>query len=146
VRSADDFSSLLLLSTSSNQPLITLWTASWCPSCRFISPLLTQLIEAERAGESAADASSFGSPTSVAFAEVELDSPDIGEVAGRYAITSIPLLLAFSRGEAQVETRVGDVRKLKDAGFLREWIQREARRGGKGGAGGSLLGGLFGGR
>ena len=75
---------------------------------------------------------------------MQLDSPDIGEVADRYRITSVPLLLAFSRGEPQMETRVEGVERLGDGRFLREWIEREGRRGGGGGAGGSLFGGLFG--
>lgn len=82
----------------------------------------------------------------MAFAEIELDSPDIGEVAGRFVVTSVPTLVSFSAGEMQGATRVTDVAKLKDARFLREWIEAESRRGGGGGAGGSksIFGGLFG--
>ena len=75
---------------------------------------------------------------------MDLDSPDIGDVADRYRITSVPLLLAFSRGEPQMGTRVEGVERIRDGEFLREWIEREARRGGGGGAGGSLFGGLYG--
>ena len=69
----------------------------------------------------------------VSFAEVEFDSPTIGEVAGRYAITSMPTLLAFSRQEAQMETRLTDVNEMRDREFLRLWITQEAMRGGVGG-------------
>jgi len=82
------------------------------------------------------------------FAEVELDAPDIGEVAGRYMVTSIPMLLAMSRREPQMETRVTDVNQMKSRKFMEEWLETEAARGGAGGAGGSLfgnLGKLFGG-
>jgi hypothetical protein len=58
-------------------------------------------------------------------------------------INSIPTLLAFSRQEAQLETRVTSVEKLKDRDFLLDWLRTEARRGGAGGAGGSLFGSLF---
>lgn len=79
----------------------------------------------------------------VSFVEVEMDSPDLGGLAGigmRYGIRSIPTLLAFDRQEAQVETKVERLAELKDRRFLVEWIEREARRHGKGGAGGSLFG------
>lgn len=64
-----------------------------------------------------------------------------------YMITSVPTLLSFDAGEAQVETKVADGNKLKDRNFLEEWIRSEARRhGGRGGGGGggSIFGGLFG--
>lgn len=140
MRSASDLDTLVLLSSSSRRALITLWTASWCSSCRAVAPLLRNLIEDERAGEHGEQ--------SVNFAEVELDSPDVAGagVASRYMITSVPFLVSFSRGEMQLDTRVTDVGKMKDARFLKEWIEREARRGGEGGAGGSLFGGWFGGK
>ena len=62
-------------------------------------------------------------------------------------ITSLPTLMAFSRQEAQLETRTSSVNEMKDWEFLARWIEREARRGGDGGAGGGpsgWLGGLFG--
>lgn len=61
-------------------------------------------------------------------------------------ITSIPTLMAFSRGEAQIETRLMDVREMRDEAFLKLWIEDEAGRGGRGGRGGGMgvLGGLFG--
>lgn len=82
----------------------------------------------------------------VGFAEVEFDSPTLGEVAGRYMITSIPTLLAFSRQGAQLQTRLTSVEEMKDKDFLRLWIEDEAMRGGNGGKGGGsgLFGGLFG--
>ena len=80
----------------------------------------------------------------VSYAEVEMDAPDMTEVNSRYMIRSIPMLLAFSRGEPQMETAVTDAKKIGDRRFLENWIEQEARRGGHGGAGGSLFGGLFG--
>ncbi|KAK0511955.1 hypothetical protein JMJ35_005083 [Cladonia borealis] len=48
VRSPSDFDTLLLLTTSSRTPLLTLWTASYSPPCRTISPLLHHLLSSER--------------------------------------------------------------------------------------------------
>ena len=59
-------------------------------------------------------------------------------------ITSIPTLLAFSRQEAQLQTRVTSVEEMKDKEFLRLWIEDEAMRGESGGKGGGFFGGLFG--
>ena len=103
----------------------------------------------------------------VGYAEVEIDAPDNGELSQRYVvchflsetasviilrfpnsyvqITSVPTLLAFSRGEAQLETKVTNAKDLSDQDFLKRWIEQEAARGGQGGAGGKgLLGRLFG--
>ena len=77
---------------------------------------------------------------------MEFDSPTIGEVGERYLITSVPTLMAFSRrGEAQVGSRVEDVRELGDRAFLRLWIEDQAQVGkGGGGGGGFGIGGMFG--
>lgn len=89
----------------------------------------------------------------VALATVEFDSPDImsgsPNLALEYMITSIPTLLSFDAGEAQIATKVADARALANREFLIEWIRAEARRhGGRGGGGGgassSVFGGLFG--
>ncbi|KAL8836210.1 MAG: hypothetical protein Q9176_006471 [Flavoplaca citrina] len=140
VRSQSELSSLLQLSTSNKTPLITLWTASWCPSCRTIRPFLSDLIERDALGEAHGG---------VAYAEVEMDSPDIGALAGnKYFINSIPTLLAFRVGEAALDTKVTSVDEMKDREFMRLWVEEEARRGGERGGGGGVttgfLGALFG--
>ena len=81
----------------------------------------------------------------VEFTEVELDSPTIEDLQQIYAISDIPTLQAFSRQEPQNETRVTRLDELKDEKFLREWLEKEAGRGGMGGAGGSLWKSIFGG-
>jgi len=142
VRRPDDFSSYLLLSTSSRRPLITLWTASYCNSCRTVSPILQELLSSGVGEEEGG----------VSYCEVEFDSQDIMDsgLGMTYMITSLPTLLSFDRGEAQVETKVTDIKRMTDKEGLKEWIRTEARRGGSGGAGGGnplqgLFGGLFGG-
>ena len=51
--------------------------------------------------------------------------------------------MAFTRQEAQMETRTSSVEQMKDREFLKQWIEKEASRKGDGGAGGGLSG-LFG--
>ena len=82
----------------------------------------------------------------VSFVEVEMDSPELGGLAGtgmRYGINSIPTLLAFDRQEPQVETKVSRLDDLKNKDFLTKWVETEAKRHGQGGAGGRFFG-LFG--
>jgi hypothetical protein len=56
-------------------------------------------------------------------------------------ISSMPTLLAFSRQEAQFDTRMTKPEEMRDERMLREWLTNEARRGGRAGGGG---GGIFG--
>ena len=137
VRRPDDFSTYLLLSTSSRIPFITFWTASYCNTCRTVSPLLQELISS---GVGEAEGG-------VSFAEIEFDSQDIMDsgLASTYMITSMPTLLSFDRGEAQTWTKVTDPKLMKDREWLKEWIKTEAGRGGDGGAGLNAGSGLFGG-
>ncbi|KAK9417447.1 putative Thioredoxin domain-containing protein [Seiridium unicorne] len=138
VRRPDDLHTNILLSSSARKPLITLWTTNWCATCKVVSPLLTELVES---GVGEAEGG-------VHYCTVEYDCPDIMSdgLGMRYMITSIPTLLSIDAGEAQVETKTMDARKLADRQWLEEWIRNEARRhGGRGGGGsGSIFGGLFG--
>lgn len=142
VRSADELSTYILSSTSSRTPLLTLWTASYCPSCRVIKPLLSSLVES---GVGEAEGG-------INYCEVEFDAPDIMDsgLGMTYMVNSLPTLMTFDRGE--IVERITDVGKMKDKTWLSEHIEKEARRrgegtssGGNGGpSGGGLFGGLFG--
>ncbi|KAF7560730.1 hypothetical protein G7046_g3403 [Stylonectria norvegica] len=143
IRNPDSFTTYLSLSTSSRTPLLTLWTTSYCATCRVVEPLLRELI-ASGVGEEQGG---------VSFATVEFDAPDImsgsPNLALDYMITSVPTLLSFDAGEAMTTTKVVDARRLADRQFLVDWIRAEAERhGGRGGGGGggtgSVFGGLFG--
>ena len=62
-------------------------------------------------------------------------------------INDIPTLLAFSRGEPQLETKVTKLANLKDRHYLENWLKEEANRGGAGGSGGNnWFSSLFGGQ
>ncbi|KAI7784622.1 hypothetical protein LA080_009559 [Diaporthe eres] len=140
VRNEDQFRTYLAASSSSRRPLLTLWTTSWCPACQKISPNLKSLVDS---GVGEAEGG-------VGYCEVEFDAPDVmsAGLGLAYMISSVPTLMSFDAGEAQVETKVADGNRLKDRRFLEEWIRTEARRhggrGGGGGGGGSIFGGLFG--
>ncbi|KAL1865597.1 hypothetical protein VTK73DRAFT_5136 [Phialemonium thermophilum] len=132
VRNLDQFHTYQLLSASSRVPLLTLWTAGWCATCRAVEPLVRRLIEEDRVGEAEGG---------VAFCTVEYDAPDVmaAGLGGQYMITSIPTLLSFDAQEAQMRTRVSDARKLGDRAFVEEWIRAEARRHGNRGGGSSWV-------
>ncbi|KAI1212844.1 uncharacterized protein F4807DRAFT_457641 [Annulohypoxylon truncatum] len=139
VRRPDDLHTYLLLSSSSRTPLITFWTTSWCATCHVVAPLLKSVIES---GVGEAEGG-------VGYCEVQYDSPDImsGGLGMEYMVTSIPTLLSFDAGEAQVRTKVSDGKRMADRSFLEDWIRNEAKRhGGRGGGSGGIgvLGGLFG--
>ncbi|KAI1079634.1 hypothetical protein F5B20DRAFT_159089 [Whalleya microplaca] len=139
VRRPDDFHTYQLLSSSSRTPLITLWTTSYCATCHVVAPLLKSVIESG-AGEAEGG---------VGYCQVEYDAPDVMSdgLGMTYMITSVPTLLSFDAGEAQVQTKITDGKKLADRAFLEEWVRNEARRhGGRGGGGGGpgVFGGLFG--
>ncbi|KIN07783.1 hypothetical protein OIDMADRAFT_97260, partial [Oidiodendron maius Zn] len=137
VRRPEDFSTYVLLSSTSRSPLLTLWTASYCNTCKHVSPVLRELISAG-VGEDEGG---------VSYCEIEYDSPDIlgSDLGITYVITSMPTLLSFDRGEAQLQTKVTDPKKMSDRELLKEWIRTEARRKGSGGGGGGVgfFGGLF---
>jgi hypothetical protein len=77
VRNENDFHTALRLSTQINTPLITLWMASYCPSCRTVRPRLLELL-ANR-GDMDPD---------VQYVEVELDAQGggVGELGSRYMV------------------------------------------------------------
>ncbi|MCJ1417243.1 hypothetical protein MMC32_003585 [Xylographa parallela] len=138
IRSLPTLTTTLALSTTAARPLLALFGLSTTSRAdAAIRALLLQLLEREGAGEREGG---------VGYAEVELDAPDcvVEDVGGLYAITSIPTLMAFSRGEPQQLTKLTDPAELQDREFLTLWIENEARRGGAGGAGGGFFGGIFG--
>ncbi|KAI3398617.1 hypothetical protein diail_8965 [Diaporthe ilicicola] len=139
VRNEDQFRTYLAASSSSRRPLLTLWTTSWCSTCHQVSPLVKSLVDS---GVGEAEGG-------VGYCEVEFDAPDVmtSGLGLTYMISSVPTLMSFDAGEAQLETKIADGNRLKDRRFLEEWIKTEARRhGGRGGGGGggSIFGGLFG--
>ncbi|RYN39039.1 hypothetical protein AA0112_g4015 [Alternaria arborescens] len=132
VRQPNDLHTLTLLNAADNRSLITLWTASWCQTCQAIKPLIKQLVEEEKIGEREGG---------LGFVEVMMDSTLIEDLPIKYRISSMPTLLAFSRQEAQFDTRLTRPEEMRNKDFLREWLVREAQRGGRmGGGGGNMFG------
>jgi thiol-disulfide isomerase/thioredoxin len=79
VRDPDTLQTLILSSASSRRPLITLWTASWCSTCRQVLPLIQELIEQEKVGEAEGG---------VGLVEVEYDAPGNEEGGMRYMVSA----------------------------------------------------------
>ncbi|KAI4682345.1 uncharacterized protein J4E88_005235 [Alternaria novae-zelandiae] len=127
IRQPNDLHTLTLLNASDNRSLITFWTATWCQTCQAIKPLIRQLIEEEKIGEREGG---------LGFVEVLMDSTLIEDLPIKYRISSMPTLLAFSRQEAQFDTRLTRPEEMRNKDFLREWLVREAQRGGRMGGGG----------
>lgn len=64
-------------------------------------------------------------------------------LAGKYFVTSIPTLLAFSKGQAQIEDKVVGNMELGNRAFLEGWVREAAKRG-EGKRGWGLFEGMFG--
>ncbi|KAI5778920.1 hypothetical protein EDC01DRAFT_672659 [Geopyxis carbonaria] len=130
IENAHDFHTALRLSTTANAPLVTLWTASYCPSCRAVAPTVAAALKETAHG--------------VQFAEVRLDAQggDMGELGLRHMIRSLPTLLAFHRGEAIEELRMTDAKAMGDRRRVDEWLAEVAEKGRAGGSG--WFTGLFG--
>ena len=70
-----------------------------------------------------------------------MDSTLIEDLPVKYRISSMPTLLAFSRQEAQFDTRLTRPEDMRNKEFLREWLVGEAKIGGRrGGGGGNMFG------
>lgn len=65
-------------------------------------------------------------------------------LAGEYFITSIPTLLAFKKGQAQLENKVVGNTELGNRALLEGWVRKEAGRDGERSGGGGLLPRIFG--
>ncbi|CAG5163609.1 uncharacterized protein ALTATR162_LOCUS6506 [Alternaria atra] len=113
IRQPNDLHTLTLLNAADNRSLITFWTASWCQTCQAIKPLIKQLIEEEKIGEREGG---------LGFVEVLMDSTLIEDLPIKYRISSMPTLLAFSRQEAQFDTRLTRPEEMRNKDFLREWL------------------------
>ncbi|MCU0315589.1 MAG: thioredoxin [Fimbriimonadaceae bacterium] len=98
VTSESQFESEIL---GSSLPVLVDFWAQWCPPCRAIAPSISELAE-EYAGK----------------AEVyKLDVDQLGDLATKYSVMSIPTLLVFKNGEL-VERSVGGMEKARIAALL----------------------------
>jgi thioredoxin 1 len=87
----------------SAQPVVVDFWAPWCGPCKMLSPVLAD-IEKEFAGQAK-------------FAKINVDEPDVSDIAARYGIRGVPSLLLFKNGEV-VSTLVGMHPRTKLAAWL----------------------------
>lgn len=127
MKRAADFDTYHLLSVSAGTPLLTLWTTSWCSTCRIVAPILYDLVES---GVGEAEGG-------VGLCTIEYDSPDIMKegFGHKYVISTVPTIMAFDGHGARLSTRIMDPAKMNKA-FLTNWIREEAKNMGGGGGGG----------
>jgi thiol-disulfide isomerase/thioredoxin len=81
VRRPSELETLLLLNASSRTTLLTLWTASWCRTCRTVGPIVREVVEEH------SDAQAQNGKGDVAFVEVEFDAPENAELGARYMVS-----------------------------------------------------------
>lgn len=135
VRRPPDFHTLLQTASSTNTLLLALFKTSTCHSCSQITPLLESIVQ-NRPQPSIGDKYS-----SIAFAELELDSPERDEGGGigwvtmydvgiEYGIRSVPTLIGFGGRRAErVTDRLADENKLKDKQYMEQWIDEQMKKG-----------------
>ncbi|EXJ58218.1 hypothetical protein A1O7_05643 [Cladophialophora yegresii CBS 114405] len=140
-RTPPQFHDALRLISANNTLLLTLFTTSTCTPCRTITPLLTSLVETR-------PPSPEDKYAHLAFAELELDSPDMSngkmlDLGVEYGVTSMPTLIGFGGRRAErVTDRMVDTRMLSNEGAMARWLDEQMKKGdpfpGQGGAGGFL--------
>ncbi|RVX74461.1 hypothetical protein B0A52_01587 [Exophiala mesophila] len=152
-RTPPQFHDSLQLHSANNALLLTLFTTSSCAPCRVIAPLLTDLVKSRAPSPN----DKF---SSLALAELELDSPDTSngrmmDLGIEYGVTSLPTLIGFGGRRAQrVTDRVVDTKLLTDRARMEQWVDEvmskgdpfavDGGSGGVGGSGSGVLGRLFG--
>jgi thiol-disulfide isomerase/thioredoxin len=140
-RTPPQFHDALRLASANNTLMLTLFTTSACAPCRTITPLLASLVEARRPTQE-------DKYSQLAFAELELDSPDMSngsmlDLGVEFGVTSMPTLIGFGGRRAQrVTDRLVDTKMMSDKLLMARWIDEQMKKGdpfpGQGGEGGFL--------
>ena len=76
--------------------------ATWCGPCRMLSPVLEEISE-----------------ENPQLQVLKIDVDDVGALAARYGIQSIPTIMLFKNGQ-RVETRVGYQNKNQLLAFINQ--------------------------
>jgi thioredoxin 1 len=79
--------------------LIADFYATWCPPCKQIAPIYSQLSTAH------------ASPGKFAFVKINVDEQR--EIAAQYGVTAMPTFMVFKDGKKVQEVKGADVRGLK---------------------------------
>ncbi|CAG9828096.1 unnamed protein product [Diabrotica balteata] len=91
----------------SKDPIIVDFFANWCGPCKALEPRLQNVI-AQRKGQ-------------ISLAKVDID--DLGELAAKYEVSTIPALVVFQDGKVK-ERLVG----LQDEDKLNTWIDNVLKK------------------
>ncbi|KIW91562.1 uncharacterized protein Z519_07529 [Cladophialophora bantiana CBS 173.52] len=127
-RTPPQFHDALRLVSANNTLMLALFTTSTCTPCRTITPLLTSLVETR-------PPSPEDRYSSLAFAEIELDSPDISngnmmDLGVEYGVRSMPTLMGFGGRRAErVTERLVDTRMLSNEKAMAKWVDEEMKKG-----------------
>ncbi|XP_066152383.1 thioredoxin, mitochondrial-like [Euwallacea fornicatus] len=92
---------------NSKEPVIVDFFATWCGPCKALEPRLENVI-AQRKGD-------------ISLAKVDID--DLGELAAKYEVSTIPALVVFQNGKVK-ERLIG----LQDEDKLNLWIDNVLKK------------------
>ncbi|CAG9761651.1 unnamed protein product [Ceutorhynchus assimilis] len=104
VQDEDDFVDKV---QNSKEPVIVDFFAKWCGPCKALEPRLENIIAQRKGG--------------ISVAKVDID--DLGELAAKYEVSTIPALVVFHNGKV-TERLVG----LQDEDKLTLWIDNALKK------------------
>ncbi|MGV6808823.1 MAG: thioredoxin family protein [bacterium] len=103
----DDFTEAVLKPSHEKPVLLDFW-ADWCSPCRFIAPVLTQIVEHYNGR--------------VLLTKLEADEGENMKLAGQYQVRGFPTIILFEN--AQEVARFSSARSFN---FVEEFIEQNSR-------------------
>ena len=92
--------STLQNSRDEEKGLLVQFTAVWCPPCRMIAPIVSQLAKENAAG--------------VRFVKIDIDNKDVANIVMNHNVSSVPTFVGYSKTGSMVHAFSGaDKHKLE---------------------------------
>jgi putative thioredoxin len=103
----DDFEEKVI-NNSQNKPVLVDFWAEWCSPCRFIAPVLAQVLKQYDGN--------------VLLAKLEVDEGENMKLAGKYQVRGFPTIILFEEGQ-----EVERFSSARPASFIEEFIESNSR-------------------
>jgi len=93
IRSPSQWDDIKAESSSSQKSILLNFTATWCPPCRMIAPLLQKLAKEHSDG--------------ILFCKIDIDAPETAGIVADHAVSAVPTFIGFDSTGAMVNTFSG---------------------------------------